>query len=87
MEWIEKLHDLLEEYRHQFKLMYHMKSNTKETMIEIRSNGNLVIRVTEEDYYYCYERAYEDLSLYIKTRTEKIDHVISEFKRLWKEEA
>lgn len=66
MNWIEKFYDLLEENRVRHNLLSHMKSNSKETMIEVHSGKDLIIHITDEDYDNCFKKAYDDLELKIK---------------------
>ena len=86
-EYIEKFHDLLQEYRRQYHLRFHKKATLKETFIEVKSGEYLVVHVTEESHADAYRRAYEDLDLYIRTRTERTRTIIDEFWRTWDEMA
>lgn len=87
MDWISKFYDLLEENKKDFKLMSHMHSGYGETMIKVTADGALIMHIVDEDYDNCFRRAYEDLEFYVKTRREKIDSIIAEFKLKWQEEA
>lgn len=80
MDYLELFHDLLEDNRIKFNLKYHMKSNSKETLIEIKSGNDLVLRVTDSDYDNCYRQAYEDLLFKIPIWEKRVDRVLREYR-------
>lgn len=87
MNWIEKFYDLLEENRVKHNLLSHMKSNIKETMIEVHSGKDLIIHITDEDYDNCFKKAYDDLELKIKWMNERLEKLLNDYKDSIKEGA
>lgn len=87
MNWIEKFYDLLEENRVRHNLLSHMRSNSKETMIEVRSGKDLIIHITDVDYDNCFRKAYDDLELKIKWMNERLEKILNDYKDSIKEGA
>lgn len=87
MDYLKMFYDLLEEYRVQFDLKYHMHSGYGTTLIEVWSGGCLAVHVTDEDYDYCHRRAYEDLEYHIRIRKQKINAIMNDFRSRMKENA
>ena len=73
--------------KYKFKLLSHMHSGYGQTMIKVKSDGALIMHIVDEDYDNCFRRAYEDLEYYIRTRTERINTIIADFKTKMQEEA
>ena len=87
MNWIEKFYDLLEENRVRHNLLSHMKSNSKETMIEVHSGKDLIIHITDEDYDNCFKKAYEDLIFKVGLLNDRLEKLLNDYKDSIKEGA